>query len=392
MPSEPKTSAPKGRVPLFAPHLGGNEWAYLKECLETNWVSSAGPFVDRFEEMAASYLGAGHGVAVVNGTAALHIALRLAGVGDGDEVILPALTFIAPANAVRYLGAWPVFLDIEPDHLQMDPQRVIDFLSQDCRVKDGAVYNKATGRRVRAILPVHLLGHPVDLDPIGQAAEEYGLALVEDATEALGARYKGRLVGADSRLACFSFNGNKIITTGGGGMIVTDDEELAGRARYLATQAKDDTVEYVHNEVGYNYRLTNIQAALGCAQMEQLDEFIAAKIRLARTYDQALAGRPGLVMLQEADWAESIFWLCTIIINEADYGLDARSLRDRLHRAGIQSRTLWQPLHLSPAHRGASAPGGCPAAEAAHQKALTLPSSVGLSLEDQGRVIEAVKG
>ncbi|MBW2617538.1 MAG: DegT/DnrJ/EryC1/StrS family aminotransferase, partial [Deltaproteobacteria bacterium] len=201
-----------------------------------------------------------------------------------------------------------------------------------------------------------------------------------------------KLVGSGSRLACFSFNGNKIITTGGGGMIVTDDEALADRARYLATQAKDDTVEYVHNEVGYNYRLTNIQAALGCAQMEQLDEFIAAKKRLARTYEEALAGTPGLMTLQEAGWAESIFWLCTILIDEADYGLDARTLRERLHRAGIQSRTLWQPLHLSPAHQGAQSPGGCPVAETAHQKALTLPSSVGLSPEDQDRVIEMVKG
>ena len=236
-------------IPNAVPHLGGNEWQYLKECLDTNWVSSVGPFVERFEREVAAYVGCAHAVATVSGTAALHVALLLAGVGPGDEVLVPALTFVATANAVRYCRAEPVFMDAEPVSWGIDPTKVAEFLGRECEVRHGHVVNRATGRTVKAIVPVHLYGHPVDLDPLLDLTTRYPLALVEDAAEALGARYRGRRVGALGRLGCLSFNGNKIITSGGGGMILTNDGELACRARSLTTQARADGLEYIHHEV-----------------------------------------------------------------------------------------------------------------------------------------------
>jgi perosamine synthetase len=261
-------------IPLSVPSLNGNEWKYVKACLDAGWVSSAGPFVDRFEQEVAGYLGAKYAVATVSGTAALHIALLVAGVRTDDEVLVPTLTFIAPANAVRYVGAWPVFIDVEPDYWQMAPAAVRQFLSDECRKVNGEIRNRTTGRRIAAILPVHILGHPSDSDSIMEVAAEFGLHVVGDATEGLGARYKNRPVGNLADISCLSFNGNKIITAGGGGMIVTDRKDWADRARYLTTQAKDNPVEYEHSQVGYNYRLSNIHAALGCAQLEKLDEYV----------------------------------------------------------------------------------------------------------------------
>lgn len=388
MPFEPGAVAPQGFIPLSVPELRGNEWEYVKECLDTNWVSSAGPFVNRFEAMLAAYSGNAYGVATSTGSAALHIALLAAGVQTDDEVLVPTLTFIAPANAIRYAGAWPVLIDVEPEYWQMDPQLVSDFLKRECRFSDGKLINKTTGRRVRAILPVHILGHPVDADAIFQMAREFGLAVVEDATESLGAEHKGVKVGHLGDIACFSFNGNKIITTGGGGMIVTDNSELADRARYLSTQAKDDPIEYVHKEIGYNYRLTNIQAALGCAQMEQLENFIAAKRAIFSAYGEGLKGLDGIELMREASWARSVFWMYTILVNE-EYGEDRRALMQRLTTRGIQSRPLWQPLHLSPVYQKAQAvlTG---VAESINRRALSLPCSAGLPMADLNYVVANV--
>jgi perosamine synthetase len=389
MPSEPGAVAGEGVIPLCVPEIRGQEWEYIKECLDTNWVSSVGPFVERFERMLAGRAGTEHAVAVVNGTSALHIALLVAGVRPDDEVLTSALTFIAPANAIRYAGAWPVLIDAEPDYWQMNPQRAVDFLDQECSWRSGSLINNRTGRKVSAIIPVHILGHPVDMDPILEAARKYELIVIEDATESLGARYKDERVGGLGDLACFSFNGNKIVTTGGGGMLCTDDAERARRAKYLTTQAKDDPVEYVHGEVGYNYRLTNIQAALGCAQMEQLDQFIAAKRRLAARYTEAFEGVPGITPMREASWANSIFWMYTILLDEKLYGEDSRSLLRRLARRGIQARPLWQPLHQSQVYAGAQACGGEVATEI-NRRALSLPCSVGLTEDLLEAVIEAV--
>jgi perosamine synthetase len=386
---EPGAIASAETIPLCVPQLGGNEWKYVKECLETNWVSSAGPFVSRFEEMVAAYVGTRHAVATVNGTAALHIALMVAGVGPDDEVLLPALTFIAPANAVRYVGAWPVFIDIEPNHWQLDANKVKDFLERECRSVEGKLVNANTGRRVRAILPVHILGHPCDIDPLVELARRFDLFIIEDATESLGAKYKDRMVGSFGDISCFSFNGNKIITTGGGGMIVTNRDDWANRSRYLTTQAKDDPIEYIHKEVGYNYRLTNIQAALGCAQMEQLEDFVGAKRRIAQDYTKAFRTVSGISFMEEAEWAFSSYWLYTILIDSKVYGHDRRALLSYLQSQSIQARPLWQTLHRSKAHE-ASYSFHVEVADMIQEHALSLPSSTGLTDHDLRLVVEAV--
>jgi perosamine synthetase len=369
--------------------LRGNEWRYVKECLETNWVSSAGPFVDRFERMVAEYVGTRHAVAVVNGTSALHLALLVSDVRPGDEVLVSTLTFAASANAIRYAGAWPVFIDAEPQHWQMDANLVEEYLRSRAVRRDGVLVDRGTGRRIRAIMPVHILGHPVDMDPIVELADRYGLALIEDAAESLGAKYKGQMVGRLGSVGCFSFNGNKTITTGGGGMIATDDEDLANKARYLSTQAKDDPVEHVHGQIGYNYRLPNVLAAIGCGQLEMLDEAIAAKRRIARRYDEALADVPGVELLRPSADVFCTYWLSTVRIRSDEYGCDSRSLRWALQQRGVQTRPLWQPLHLSPAHRGALAVSRG-VAEKLYAQCLSLPSSVGLTEAEQDRVIAGI--
>lgn len=377
-------------IPLSVPHLGGNEAAYLKECVDSGWVSSVGPFVDRFEQELARYLDAPHAVAVVNGTAALHLSLLIAGVQPDDEVLVSTLTFIAPANAIRYARAHPIFIDADPLYWQMDPNRVEYFLCKECLWKDGALRNRTTGRRIAAVLPVHILGHPVHLEPILELCQQFNLPVIEDATESLGASYQGKRLGVAGDIACFSFNGNKVMTTGGGGMIVTRREEWAQRARYLSTQAKDDPIEYVHHEIGYNYRLTNVQAALGCAQLEQLDSFLSRKREIAQTYSAALASVPGVETMHEAPWAQSSFWLYTILVDSAKFGESSRELLKRLTAARIQSRPLWQPIHLSPAHKDAVRIP-CPEAEKLYEQALSLPSSASLTPQDQARVIAKIR-
>ena len=385
----PATS-PAAFIPLCVPQVEGNEWAYVKECLDTGWVSSVGAYVDRFERGLAAAIGGGTAVATASGTAALHVALLVAGVEPGDEVLVSTLTFIAPANAIRYAGAWPVFVDAEPDFWQMCPARLREFLETGCELRDGVLRNRTTGRRVRAVLPVHILGHPVDLAPVLELARRFGLAVVEDATESLGAAYRGQAVGTFGDVSCFSFNGNKLLTTGGGGMLVSARAELAARARYLTTQAKDDPLEYVHGAIGYNYRLTNVQAAIGVAQLERLREYLAAKRRIAERYREGLADLPGLTLMREAPWAESAWWLFTLLVDEARFGMSSRALLRELDARGIQTRPLWQPLHQSPAHAGAQSTG-CPVAESLHREALSLPCSVGLTESDQELVIAEVR-
>lgn len=373
-------------IPNAVPYLGGHEWQYVKECLDSNWVSSAGPFVDRFEKEVAACVGAAHGVATVSGTAALHVALLLAGVEPGDEVLVPALTFVATANAVHYCGAVPVFMDSEPRSWTMDPQKVAEYLARECEVKGGRVVNRATGRTVRAMLPVHLYGHPVDLDPLLELTHRFPLALVEDAAEALGARYKGRRVGAHGLVGCLSFNGNKIITTGGGGMILTNDERLARRARSLTTQAREEGPEYVHREIGFNYRLSSLQAALGLAQLEQLDRFIEAKRRTARVYTDALGRLGGAEPLGEAPWAFSMFWMYSVLLDPSRYG-DVRQLIARASAEGIGLRPLWYPLHRQPVFARCQA-YRIEVVDRLWGRGVSLPCSVGITPEEQERVVD----
>jgi perosamine synthetase len=376
-------------IPLSAPELRGNEWKYVKDCLDTGWVSSVGEYVGRFEQMIARRVGVQSAVATSSGTSALHIALLVSGVRPDDEVLVSTLTFIAPVNAIRYVGAWPVLMDAEPQFWQIDPQKLSDFLKNNCRVANGELLNRRSGRRIKAILPVHILGHPADMDPIVAMAQEFGLVVIEDASECLGTKYRGRTVGMLGDIACFSFNGNKVVTTGGGGAIVTSNSEWAARAKYLSTQAKDDPVEFVHGAVGYNYRLTNIQAAIGCAQLEMLDEYIAKKRKIAAHYELGLREIPGIRVMPQAAWAESIFWLYTILVDDKQFGMSARSLVEALNARGIQSRPLWQPMHRSPVHGGLEA-SPCEIADWLYACAISLPSSVGLSQSDQQYVIESV--
>jgi len=386
----PCAPLPDEFIPLIVPQLRGNEWRYVKECLDTAWVSSVGSYVERFEQLVAQHAGTSYAVATVNGTAALHIALQVAGVRPDDEVLVSTLTFIAPVNAIRYVGAWPVFIDAEPEYWQMDPAGVADFLERRCQWKDGTLINRETGRHVTAIVPVHILGHPVDMDPILALARQFRLKVIEDATEGLGATYRNRPVGQFGDIGCFSFNGNKIITTGGGGMLVTNSAELAQRAKYLTTQAKDDPVEYIHGEVGYNYRLTNVQAAIGCGQIEQLADYIERKRRIAGIYDDAFRDLSGLRPMREATGAASTFWMYTVLVDEGTAGIGSRDLLRALWKRNIQSRPLWQPLHRSPAHRSAGS-WDCPIADTISAHALSLPCSVGLTDFEQGRVIEEVR-
>ena len=277
-------------IPLSVPNIAGNEWKYVKDCLDTGWISSVGSYVTKFEQMVAEFAGAKYGVAAVNGTAALHIALMLSGVKQGDYVILPNLTFVASANSIKYLGAEPLLIDADPNLWQMDLDLLEEFLENETDEKDGRLIYIKDGRYIGAIMPVHILGNMCDMDRFLSIVRKYPLPIVEDSTEALGTTYKGKSAGTFSPLACFSFNGNKIISTGGGGVIVTDDEALAKHAKHITTTAKASSDEYYHDEVGYNYRLVNVLAAIGVGQMELLPSFIKRKRECTAFYKKELAG------------------------------------------------------------------------------------------------------
>lgn len=384
-------SPPSGpTIPLYNPQISGNEWKYVKECLDTAWVSSVGSFVTRFEQMMAHRADTEFAVATVNGTSALHVAMLAAGIQPEDEVLVSSLTFIASANAIRYANAWPVFVDAEPRHWQMDVELVEDFLANHCEQRSGELRNRRTGRRVSAIMPVHVLGHPVDMDPLLELAQRYGLTVVEDAAEGLGVTYKGRPAGSMSHVGCVSFNGNKLITTGAGGVVLTNDRELAARARHLTTQAKCDPNEYVHDEVGYNFRMCNVLAAIGCAQLEQLDDFIARKREQARQYAEQLSGIDGIAVFEVSPHAYCTHWLNTIRVSASHCGMTARELGRSLQSCGIQNRPLWQPMHRSPAHRQCEAVlSGV--ADQLYDECLSLPSSVGLTSEEVTLVCRTIR-
>jgi perosamine synthetase len=361
----------------------------VKECLDTNWVSSVGTFVDRFERETADWVGARHAVAVVNGTAAIHVALLAAGVGPDDEVLVPSLTFMATANAIRHCGAWPVFMDSTRESWTVDPTKTAEFLARECETRRGVVVNRTSGRTVKALMPVHLYGHPSDLDALLELTARYPIALIEDAAEALGACYKGRRVGAHGLAACLSFNGNKIITTGGGGMVLTNDDAIAKRLRSLTTQARVDAREWIHGEVGFNYRLTNLQAALGVAQLEQLDGFVEDKRASARAYAAALGRLEGVEPMGEQPWALSSFWLYSVTLDPAVWG-PARRVIDATSEAGIQCRPLWYPLHRQPPFRDVCQAYRIEVADLLHARGLSLPSSVGITAAQRERVVDAL--
>ncbi|MBX3096499.1 MAG: LegC family aminotransferase [Fimbriimonadaceae bacterium] len=372
-------------IPLSVPNISGNEWRYVKSALDDGWVSTAGPFVDRFEREFAAAAKVPHAVAVMNGTAALHLCLKMVGVTSGDLVVTTPLTFIAPVNAIHYCGAAPKFIDVDPTVWQMDPHQTVRYLREECEPRENGTFDKTTGQRVAAIMPVHILGHPVDMDPILEIAHELGIPVIEDATESLGAWYKGKPVGTLGTFGCFSFNGNKLVTTGGGGMITTNDPELAKRAKYLSNTAKDEPIEFVHGEVGYNYRLTNLQAAMGVAQIEQLTAFLQRKREVFEVYNHAFADLEGFRPMPEADWCRSACWLYTAL-----FAPESRTLLHALAEEGIQTRPLWQPIHKSPAYPTFNALT-FPETERIAQQALSLPCSTHITEEQVNRVVEAVR-
>ena len=357
-------------IPVAEPLLGEKELEYVTDCIRSGWVSSVGEYVRRFEREFAACCGVRYGVATHNGTVALHLALVALGIGPGDEVILPTLTFVATANAVTYTGATPVFVDSEPRTWNLDPEAA----------------TRAITPRTRAIIAVHLYGHPADMDPLRALADEHGLALIEDAAEAHGARYKGRRTGSLSDVAIFSFFGNKIITTGEGGMVLTDDGVLAERCFFLENQAKQKDNPYWHTEIGYNYRMTNLQAALGVAQLERIEELVAIRLRNAAHYNRRLAEVPGLTLPPCAEWAEAVYWMYTVLI-EDDYGLDRDTLMIRLRQLGIETRPVFYPIHTLPMYNQGQS---FPVAEEVGRKGINLPSGATLTPEQVDVVCDAL--
>ncbi|MFA4934084.1 MAG: LegC family aminotransferase [Candidatus Omnitrophota bacterium] len=342
-------------IPLSVPNLRGKELQYIKKCIDTNWVSSSGKFVVDFEDEICKYTKVKFAVACVNGTSGLHIALKICGVGGGDEVIVPTLTFIAPVNVVKYVGAEPVFMDCDK-HMNIDCVKLREFCSKECRITKSGLENKKTGRIIKAVIPVHIFGNPCDMEEIVKIARQFRLKVIEDATESLGSYYtagiyKNKFTGTVSDIGVYSFNGNKIITSGGGGMIVTNNRFLAEKARYLVNQAKDDSVKYIHNEIGYNFRLTNLQAALGLAQLEQLGIFIRVKKHNYELYKKLLAGVCGVKILDVPSGTAPNYWFYSLVINQNKFGLDRDSIMKHLQSRGIQVRPVWYLNHLQRPYR-----------------------------------------
>ena len=334
------------RVPLAVPKFIGNEKKYLEECIDTTFVSSVGPFVDRFEKDMAEYTGAKRAVVCVSGTNALHMALMLAGVERDDEVLTQALTFIATCNALSYIGARPVFLDVDKDTMGLSPRAVRDWLVKNTEQKNGQCYNKNTGRRVRACVPMHTFGHPVHLDELLGVLNEYHIEMVEDAAESIGSLYKGKHTGIFGKVGALSFNGNKTITTGGGGMLLFMDEELGAYAKHLTTQAKvPHRWEFRHDHIGYNYRMPNINAALGCAQLEHIEEYVADKRATAKAYAEYFKNVNGIDFFEEPENCRSNYWLNVVMLKDKDAQL---RFLEETNDNGVMTRPIWELMTRLP--------------------------------------------
>jgi perosamine synthetase len=366
-----------GPIGLHEPTFAGNEWLYIKECLDSTFVSSVGKFVDRFEEDLVAFTGAKYAVAVVNGTAALHIALLIAGVKANDEVLVPALTFVATANAVTYCGATPHFVDSETSTLGIAATKLRDYLKDHTHQHSGQCINTLTGKVIRAMLPMHTFGHPVDINALLEVAHDFNIVMVEDAAESLGSKYHGQHTGTFGLMGTLSFNGNKTITTGGGGAIITNDAATAMRAKHLTTTAKvPHAWEFIHDEIGYNYRLPNLNAALGCAQLEQLSDKLAFKRALFKNYETAFASVEGANLVTEPTDCQSNYWLQTIMLD-----IDQVNQRDLIlltaNQEGLMTRPVWRLMHeLAPFVN-------CPRmdladAELLAQRLINIPSSPSL--------------
>jgi len=352
----------------------------VADAIRSNWIAPLGPHVDAFEAEFAERIGVAAAAATSSGTGALHLALRLAGVEAGDEVLVSTLTFAGSVNPVRYLGATPVFVDAERRSWNLDPALVAEAVEDRVRA----------GRPPAAVVPVHLYGQSADLEPILEVCAEHGVPVVEDAAEALGATYRDRPVGSFGRMSIFSFNGNKIMTTSGGGMLVTDEPELAARARKLASQAREPAPHYEHAEVGYNYRLSNLLAAVGRAQLEVLDDRVEARRAVFERYQDGLGDLPGLAFMREAPWGRATRWLTTLTIDPERFGADREAVRLALERENIEARPVWKPMHLQPVFEGFEVLGGG-VAEDLFRRGLCLPSGSDLGPADQDRIVGLVR-
>jgi dTDP-4-amino-4,6-dideoxygalactose transaminase len=368
------------RIYLSPPHMSGREQRYFQEAFDSNWIAPLGPQVDAFEREFAAAVGAPHALALASGTAALHLALQLHGVGPGDEVLVSTLTFAASANPVVYLGARPTFIDSELASWNMDPGLLVETLAARARA----------GRPPKAVVLVHLYGQSADVDPILDACRRYGVPLIEDAAEALGASYQGRAPGVFGQAGIYSFNGNKIITTSGGGMLVAHDKALLDHARKLATQARDLAPHYEHSEIGYNYRMSNLLAAVGRGQLEALGERVDRKRRIFDFYRQALGDLPGVRFMPEAPWGRSTRWLTVLTIDPRQFGADREAVRLALEAQRIEARPVWKPMHLQPVFRDSPTVGGAVAAQL-FRDGLCLPSGTALTTADLERIVAVIR-
>lgn len=370
---------------LSGPNMGGNELKYVTECIKTGWVSSVGSYVDKFEKMSAEYAGTKYAVATSSGTTALHICLVLMDIKPSDFVIAPNITFIATLNAIKYTGAAPILIDTDANNWQMDLNILETFLKNETEQKDNNCYHKKTGRRIPVIMPVHVLGNICDMDRLVGLSKQYNLTMIEDSTEALGSYYKGKHSGSFGLMGTFSYNGNKIITTGGGGMIVTDDETLAKKAKHLTTQAKSDPFEYVHDEIGYNYRLVNVAAAMGVAQMEQLPSFIQRKQEIIAFYKKELEGVGDIRFQQVSEDVKPNWWLPTIF-TEKQKGV-LKILND--HK--MQSRPFWVPMNQLRMFKDDLYINNNDRSDFVYQHCLSIPCSTNITDAELKAVVGKIK-
>jgi perosamine synthetase len=370
---------------LSGPNISGNEWKYVKECLDTAWVSSVGSYVSQFENMVAEYAGAKYGVATSSGTTALHISLIISGVERDDYVIVPNVTFVASVNSIKYTGADPILMDVDPHTWQMDLGLLERFLEKETEEQNGSRVYKKDGRRVKAIMPVHVLGNMCNMDRLMDICNRYQLTVIEDSTEALGSYYKGKHAGSFGRLGCFSFNGNKIITCGGGGVIVTDDEELAKKAKHLTTQAKADSFEYYHDHVGYNYRLVNVSAAIGVAQMEQLPDFVKRKHEIDAFYKDQLGGLGDIEFQKVEEGVNPNCWLFTF---KTDKQHDVLKV---LNENKMQSRPFWVPMNQLPMYKNEVYIQEQDFAKQIYDKCLSIPCSTNITQEQLEGIVSKIK-
>ena len=372
-------------IALSFPHLGGNEWKYVKDCLDTGWISSAGSYVNQFETMVSEYVGAKYGIACMNGTVGLHIAQILCGIVQGDHVIAPNITFIATLNAIKYTGANPILIDVNPSNWQMDLDLLENFLDANTKSENGQTILISTNRTIKAIMPVHVLGNIGDIDKLVSIAKKYNLTIIEDSTESLGSFYKKKHSGTFGKFGVFSFNGNKIISTGGGGIIVTDDEELAKKAKHLTTQAKSSTMEYIHDEIGYNYRLVNLLAAIGVAQMENFKNLLENKRKMDIFYRSELDDVGDIIFQEVSKNVDANCWLFTFKTSKM------RELLTFLNDNGIMSRPFWMPMNQLNMFKNDIYVTKNNESNSIYETCISIPSSAGITDEQLKEVVKQIK-